>query len=72
MACDCIEKIERDLAEHTLETGIMLRSGTMTAETYSGLVRRDNGKIETRSKKPRYFAHSYCPFCGAKYREEAA
>ena len=72
MACDCITKLNAELTEHEVEAGIMLRKDGMTAETYSGLIRKDNFRLETRSKKPRYFAHTFCPFCGVKYLEDAA
>ena len=71
MACNCIETINAELKEHTLEAGILLRKNGMTSETYSGLIRKDNYRLETRSKKPRYFAHTFCPFCGVRYRDEA-
>lgn len=71
MACNCIDEINAELTDHEVETGIMLRKTAMTAETYSGLIRKDNGRLETRSKKPRYFAHTFCPFCGTRYRDEA-
>lgn len=68
MACDCITEINGMLEEHILDTSIAFSLGTLTARTYTDLIRKDNGKKETRSKKPRLFAHSFCPFCGVDQR----
>lgn len=70
--CNCIQQIEAGLDEHTLDTAIMWSrsANTLTSRTYSGLTRKDNGRPETRSKKPRIFAHTFCPFCGVRYDAE--
>ncbi len=68
MACDCISEINAKLEEHSLDTGIAFSGGALIARTYTDLIRKDNGKKETRSKKPRLFAHNFCPFCGVDQR----
>ncbi|GAB7553156.1 hypothetical protein NRB_26620 [Novosphingobium sp. 11B] len=67
--CKCIEEINAALDEHTLDTAIVFSRDLrgMTARTYTGLMRKDNGKAETRSHKPRVFGHKFCPFCGSAY-----
>lgn len=72
MTCNCITDIENKLEEHTLETAIMFGQNAceLTCQTFTGLKRRDTRKSETRSGKPRIFAHTFCPFCGTRYRPE--
>lgn len=72
MSCDCISEIEAELPEHKLDIAICFSraNNTMTARTYTALDRRDTGKRETRSKQPRIFGHTFCPFCGARYEDE--
>lgn len=67
--CNCIADINSNLEEHTLDTSIALSRDLrrMTERTYSNLIRKDNRKRETRSSKPRLFAHTFCPFCGTRY-----
>lgn len=74
MTCKCITEIESNLPEHKLDIAICFsrESNTMTARTYTALDRRDNGKRETRSKQPRLFAHTFCPFCGTRHEPVAA
>lgn len=67
MTCNCINEIEQLLPEHKLDISIMIRGNSLVAETYTGLDRRDNGRKETRSGKPRLFAHKFCPFFGVLY-----
>lgn len=72
MACDCITEIEAKLPDHKLEIAFMLRGNTLTSETCSRLERRDNGRRESRSGKPKIFAHTFCPFCGERYAERGS
>lgn len=67
--CKCIEDINAALDVHTLDTAIVISRDLrgMTARTYTGLMRKDNGKAETRSRQPRVFGHKFCPFCGDAY-----
>lgn len=69
MTCNCITEIDSKLPEHKLDITICFsrKRNTMTAQTYTSLERRDNGKREMRSKYPRLFAHTFCPFCGTRY-----
>ncbi len=70
--CNCIADIDSKLEKHTLDTAICFSGNTLVARTYSGLRRRDNNRPETRSREPRLFAHTFCPFCGARYQAEPA
>lgn len=74
MTCNCITAIESKLPEHKLDVAICIsrEHNTMTARTYTPLDRRDNGKREMRSKKPRLFGHTFCPFCGNRYEPAPA
>lgn len=75
MACNCINEIDTKLAaEHhlRLDTSICLIGGGLVSATYSRLIRLDTGKEETRSRKPRLFGHTYCPFCGVRSIPEPA
>lgn len=69
MTCNCIAEIESGLPEHKLELALMWsrEANTLEARTYTALERRDTGKPERRSGKPRIFAHTFCPFCGTRY-----
>lgn len=69
MSCDCVGEIERLNPDHKLEIAIMLRGNSLSAETCTNLMRRDNGKRESRSGKPKIAAHTYCPFCGRRYAD---
>lgn len=71
-SCNCISEIDSKLEEHTLDTAICFSGNQLVARTYSNLRRKDNNRPETRSKKPRLFAHTYCPFCGVRYEVEPA
>lgn len=73
-ACQCISEIEAKLPEHKLDVAIVWSrpANTLTARTYTGLERRDNGKPERRSSKPRMMAHNFCPFCGVRFEPEPA
>ena len=68
MTCSCIAEIEQGLPDHKLDLTLMWSrsAGTLTAATYTPLIRKDTGKAERRSGKPSLFAHSHCPFCGVK------
>jgi hypothetical protein len=66
-SCECITEIDARLEEHTLDTAICFSGNSLVARTYSSLRRKDTGRPETRSRKPRLFAHTFCPFCGERY-----
>jgi len=66
--CNCIKKIEAELPNHKLDVSLTIRAGSMNLETYTALLRKDNGRRESRAKQPRLIAHSFCPFCGASLR----
>ncbi|MFY9351659.1 MAG: hypothetical protein WBL20_07825 [Sphingobium sp.] len=70
--CDCISDIDSKLEEHSLDTAICFAGNALVARTYTSLRRKDNLRPETRSKKPRLFAHTFCPFCGERYDAESA
>lgn len=74
MTCNCITEIEANLPEHKLDVAIFFSrtANTMTAQTYTPLERRDNGRRESRSNKPRLFAHTFCPFCGTRHEPDAS
>lgn len=74
MTCNCIAEIQSKLPEHKLDIAICFsrEKNELTARTYTPLDRRDNGKRETRSKKPRLFSHTFCPFCGTRYEPAPA
>lgn len=65
--CKCIEEIDAELEELTLDIAICFSGSNLVSRTYSRLLRKDNGKPESRSRKPRVFAHTFCPFCGTRY-----
>ena len=69
-ACNCIADINAKLEEHELDTSIVFGNNELTLATYTQLIRKDNRRPETRSKKPRIMAHTYCPFCGVRTRPE--
>lgn len=68
--CSCIENINAELEEHVLDTAICLFENQLVSRTVSSLRRKDNHKPETRSRKPRLFAHTFCPFCGTRYEAQ--
>lgn len=70
--CNCIADINGKLEEHTLDTAICFSNYELVERTYTTLRRKDTHKPETRSKKPRLFAHSFCPFCGTPYVSDPA
>lgn len=72
MPCQCITEINAELKEHTLDTAIMWGKGALSERTYTSLRRKDTGRSESRSAKPRVFAHTFCPFCGTRYQPEPA
>jgi hypothetical protein len=67
MTCQCISEINTQLEEHTLDTAIVYGKQELSQRTYTRLERKDTGRAETRSRKPRVFAHKFCPFCGTHY-----
>lgn len=69
--CDCIDKMQAELPDHKLDVSLAIRAGSMNMETYTALLRKDNGRRESRSKQPRLIAHSFCPFCGVSLRGDA-
>jgi hypothetical protein len=70
-ACTCIETIDAKLAEdgHSLDLAFVFSGNTIVARPYSRLLRKDNGRAETRSGRRCSFIASFCPFCGTKYEE---
>jgi len=73
MACECLSKIDAKLApEHKLEIALRYAGGTLTAAPYSRILRKDNGRPETRRGKPSIFGFTYCPFCGERYEPAPA
>lgn len=74
MTCNCITEIEAKMPDHKLDIAICFsrETNTMTARTYTPLDRRDTGKRETRSKQPRLFGHTFCPFCATPYEPAKA
>lgn len=70
MSCDCIKIVDQKLNEtgHKLDVAIFwCGTNSLTARPYSRVLRKDNGKQETRNGKPKVFAFSFCPFCGEEY-----
>ena len=73
MTCDCIETIERDkLPEHRIDVAICFAGSSLVARTFSRLIRRDNGQVETRRKRHHSIVATFCPFCGERYEPEPA
>lgn len=68
--CNCITDINSKLEEHKLDVSICFSGNELVARTYTSLQRKDNGRAETRSKKPCLVAHKFCPFCGTRYEPE--
>lgn len=66
--CNCIADIEAKLSDHSLDVSLAVRGQSMNFETYTALLRKDNGRRESRSKQPRLIAHSFCPFCGVSLK----
>lgn len=73
MMCDCITEIDKKLADDglRLEVAFLFSGNSLCTRTYSRLLRKDNGRPETRSGRRSMFAATYCPFCGVKYEDEA-
>lgn len=69
MACNCITEFNAQLEEHELDTSIVFdrQNNTLVAQTNTRLNRKDNGREERRSGKPRLASHKFCPFCGTSY-----
>jgi hypothetical protein len=67
--CDCLTKVDARIApDHSLDVTFMWNgNGGLSVRPYSRLLRKDNGKPETRSGRPSIFAFSHCPFCGVPY-----
>lgn len=73
MTCNCIADFNEKLGpEQELDVSLAYSrsTNTMTLQTYTGLLRKSTGKLETRSKFPRLAAHTFCPFCGTAYEGE--
>lgn len=70
-ACECIASIDAELAEQGLKLDAALcysrASNSLDLRTYTPLLRKDNGKKETRRSKPSMMAHRFCPFCGLQH-----
>ena len=73
MTCNCLTDIDNKLSEtgHKLDVAIFWcrKNNALDAKPYSRIMRKDNGKQESRRGKAKVFAFSYCPFCGSKYEE---
>ncbi|MDB5724975.1 MAG: hypothetical protein JWQ16_1729 [Novosphingobium sp.] len=73
MSCSCVEHVNDLLAPGAkLELAIMFRDNELIARPYSRILRKDNGRPETRRSKAGIFAFSHCPFCGVAYDAEPA
>lgn len=74
MACECVSRIDEQLSpDHKLDISIFFETDrTLAGRPYSRILRKDNGKPETRSRKPSVFSFTYCPFCGVRYQAEIA
>jgi hypothetical protein len=73
MSCSCIADIEAQSPEHKLEVAIFItKPHGMEARPFIGLLRRDTGKRENRTRRPTCAAPTYCPFCGTAYAARAA
>jgi hypothetical protein len=71
--CDCISQIDKKLApEHQLDIAIRYTGGTLIATPNIRIMRKDNGKHESRRGKPSIFGCTYCPFCGQPYENQPA
>ncbi len=72
MSCTCITDINAKLADDRLEldVALMFSGNSLVARPYSRLMRKDNGRPETRSGRKTMFAATFCPFCGTAYSEE--
>lgn len=73
MSCNCIEEINDKLAEDglSLDVGFVFSGSSIVTRPYSRLMRKDNGRPETRSGRRSSFIATFCPFCGIKYEEAA-
>ncbi|WP_142851026.1 hypothetical protein [Telmatospirillum sp. J64-1] len=69
--CDCIDKINLALSEgdQELPTVVARRGDDLVLELSIPLMRKDEGKIESRKGRPRRMVAKYCPFCGEKQRD---
>ncbi len=73
MTCTCIQDIDAKLApDHSLDVVICLRENALVARPFSNLIRRDNGRPETRRGKHRSMIATFCPFCGEQYDPDPA
>lgn len=74
--CECIASVNEELAQQGLELDVAIcfsrTANRMDLRTYTPLMRKDNGRRETRSSKPRVMAHNFCPFCGLALDAEPA
>lgn len=71
MSCACIQDLDAKLApDHHLDVVICWREGALVARPYSTILRRDNGRPETRKGKHGKFIATFCPFCGERYDPE--
>lgn len=71
MTCNCLKDVEAKLAEtgHKLDVAIFWTGNNgLDARPYSRILRKDNGKQESRRGKPKVFSFTFCPFCGTKYQ----
>lgn len=67
MACDCMTKMDEELAKHNsrLQVTITFGSGEMKAFPYIG-----TKKLNTRAREKMGAIATFCPFCGVKYEPE--
>lgn len=68
--CNCATEINAELAQRNgrLVNGFSLGKGEM--EFFPVMIEVE--KMNTRGKKPPRVLASFCPFCGEKYRKDAA
>jgi hypothetical protein len=71
MSCDCIEQIDAKLAERNSKLQIGFTFGTPDRPGYT-FPALTTEKINKRSRDSMGAIPTFCPFCGTKYREEAA